>query len=69
MEDNIWKLREILRKIESLGMRINQIESYLNRKIDNGDVSDDLIRSLSSPVEELEWRISDMDNNMRQVDE
>lgn len=61
MEDNVWKMREIVRKIGMLQRRTDAIVAYLNTKIDESDVSDDLFRALSSPVEELEWRISNIE--------
>lgn len=64
MEDNIWKMREIVRKIEQMQTRLNKLRTYLENRIDQENVSDELLRSLSSPTEELEWRISSIEQNI-----
>lgn len=64
MEDNNWKMREIVRKIEQMQTRLNKLRNYLEERIDEGSVSDELLRSLSSPTEELEWRISSIEQNL-----
>lgn len=69
MEDNVWKMREIVRKMGMLQRRTDQIITYLNQKIDDEQVSDDLFRALASPVEELEWRISNIENNIKDEEE
>lgn len=64
MEENVWQLREIVRKIGMLQRRTDKITTFLNERIEQDDVSDDLLRALSSPIEELEWRITTIERNI-----
>lgn len=67
MEDNTWKMREIVRKIEMMQSRMDRLTSFLNKKIDEGNVSDDLLRTLLSPTEELEWRLENIEKNIQEL--
>lgn len=69
MEDNTWKMREIVRKIEMMQSRMDRLTSFLNKKIDEGNVSDDLLRTLLSPTEELEWRLENIEKNIQDIEE
>lgn len=69
MEDNVWKMREIMRKLEMVQGNINRINSYLEDKIDRNQVSDELLRALSSPTEELEWRVDSIWQNLNDMEE
>ena len=69
MEDNVWKMREIVRKLEMVQGNINRINSYLEDKIDRNQVSDELLRALSSPTEELEWRVDSIWQNLNDMEE
>lgn len=67
MEDNVWKMREVVRKIGMLQRRTDRIVTFLNSRIEEENVSDDLYRALSSPVEELEWRIGCIERNIEDI--
>lgn len=69
MEDNVWKMREVVRKLEMVQGNINRINSYLEDKIDRNQVSDELLRALSSPTEELEWRVDSIWQNLNDMEE
>lgn len=69
MEDNVWKMREVVRKLEMVQGNINCINSYLEDKIDRNQVSDELLRALSSPTEELEWRVDSIWQNLNDMEE
>lgn len=69
MEDNTSRMREIVRKIEMLDTRMNKLASQLTRKIDEDNVTDELLRTLSSPIEELEWRVSCIERNIEELEE
>lgn len=67
MEDNVWKMREVVRRLQLLQRRTDSIVSYLSERIDAENVTYDLFRALSSPVEELEWRITNIEKCIEDI--
>lgn len=57
-------MREIVRKLETVQTRLNRMVSYLEGKIEQGDVSDELLRTMASPTENLEQHIENMEENL-----
>lgn len=60
INEDIWKLREIVRKLEGLESQISKIASFLEEHIDNGNVTEEMVRYFDGPVDELERRVQDM---------
>lgn len=60
INEDIWKLREIVRKLESLESQISKIASFLEEHIDNENVTEEMVRYFDGPVDELERRVQDM---------
>lgn len=69
MENNTWKMREIVRKIENMQRRLDRISTTLYKHIDNDTVSDELLRALSSPTDELDLRIEQIEGYLRDTEE
>ena len=60
INEDIWKLREIVRKLEGLESQISKIASFLEEHIDNENVTEEMVRYFDGPVDELERRVQDM---------
>lgn len=69
MENNTWKMREVVRKIENMQRRLDRINTTLYKHIDNDTVSDELLRALSSPTDELDLRIEQIEGYLRDTEE
>lgn len=60
INEDIWKLREIVRKLEGLESQISKIASFLEEHIDSENVTEEMVRYFDGPVDELERRVQDM---------
>lgn len=69
MENNTWKMREVVRKIENMQRRLDRINTVLYNHIDRDNVSDELLRALSSPTDELDLRIEQIEGYLRDTEE
>ena len=69
MKENIRKIQEIARRLDSLETQLGRIASFLEDCADREQVSDEMVRFFSAPVDELERRIKAMNQDVEYMKE